>query len=98
MEERLGVVQPETVIRWHREGFRRDSRSISVPGTSRRSRKASRPASSSCSSAPTAASACRDICLGSPGPPETFGRWLEHPPFRWLPGSDALRDGEAGLS
>jgi len=28
----LTVVQPETVIRWHREGFRRYWRSISMPG------------------------------------------------------------------
>jgi transposase InsO family protein len=31
----LVVVQPETVIRWHREGFRRYWRSISVPGPGR---------------------------------------------------------------
>jgi len=31
----LLVVQPETVIRWHREGFRRYWRSISVPGPGR---------------------------------------------------------------
>ena len=31
----LIVVQPETVIRWHREGFRRYWRSISVPGPGR---------------------------------------------------------------
>ncbi len=29
------VVQPETVIRWHREGFRRYWRSISTPGPGR---------------------------------------------------------------
>jgi len=33
--EVLFVVQPETVIRWHREGFRRYWRSISVPGPGR---------------------------------------------------------------
>ena len=31
----LMVVQPETVIRWHREGFRRFWRSISTPGPGR---------------------------------------------------------------
>jgi transposase InsO family protein len=31
----LVVVRPETVIRWHREGFRRYWRSISVPGPGR---------------------------------------------------------------
>jgi putative transposase len=31
----LIIVQPETVIRWHREGFRRYWRSISVPGPGR---------------------------------------------------------------
>jgi len=31
----LLVVQPDTVIRWHREGFRRYWRSISVPGPGR---------------------------------------------------------------
>jgi transposase InsO family protein len=31
----LTVVQPETVIRWHREGFRRYWRSISTPGPGR---------------------------------------------------------------
>jgi transposase InsO family protein len=31
----LVVVQPETVIRWHREGFRRFWRSISTPGPGR---------------------------------------------------------------
>jgi len=31
----LFVVQPETVIRWHRQGFRRYWRSISVPGPGR---------------------------------------------------------------
>ena len=31
----LIVVQPETVIRWHREGFRRYWRSISAPGPGR---------------------------------------------------------------
>ena len=29
------VVQPETVVRWHREGFRRYWRSISTPGPGR---------------------------------------------------------------
>ena len=31
----LGVVQPETMVRWHREGFRRYWRSISTPGPGR---------------------------------------------------------------
>ncbi len=31
----LVVVQPETVVRWHREGFRRYWRSISTPGPGR---------------------------------------------------------------
>ncbi len=31
----LVVVQPETVVRWHRQGFRRYWRSISTPGPGR---------------------------------------------------------------
>jgi hypothetical protein len=31
----LVVVQPETVLRWHRQGFRRYWRSISTPGPGR---------------------------------------------------------------
>jgi len=31
----LVVVRPETVVRWHREGFRRYWRSISTPGPGR---------------------------------------------------------------
>jgi len=34
-KDRLVVVRPETVIRWHRDGFRRYWRSISTPGPGR---------------------------------------------------------------
>ena len=34
-KDHLVVVRPETVVRWHREGFRRYWRSISTPGPGR---------------------------------------------------------------
>jgi hypothetical protein len=34
-KEHLVVVRPETVVRWHRDGFRRYWRSISTPGPGR---------------------------------------------------------------
>jgi putative transposase len=34
-KDHLVIVRPETVVRWHRDGFRRYCRSISTPGPGR---------------------------------------------------------------